>query len=524
MHRRSNQFLLLAVAGWFAIALFAARAEFPSFSLLRRMGGEQQESAASIAVTVAATNSYIAGYFGETTAVGSTLLTNLSGYTNLFVAAVAPPNIGIQWAKAPTIDGRIGGLEMVATTATPILAGNFYGTNITFGSQTLTNFGIPGADSPDIFLVGYNFGGSVTFLRQLGGTSRDWVKDAAGLQNNFYVGGWFQSPSFAAGNTNFTLQGTNGADGFLIKYSASGAVTWVRQGINAGVDLVAVDNANNVYAAGTVLGSVAFDALTLSNQTDGTFVVKFNSSGSPLWVRGDLNVGTAWAVDKGQNLVTAGVFSNTLQFGQTVLSNSAIATIYLARYDSNGVVLWARQLEGLGNDRVTTVTTDWKTNCWIAGSFRSPDLAVEHGFVACYDMNGQLLGVTQMGGGVGSVIVDMKMYQASSGFHNYVCGHFTTNVTVSGLALTNGGNQDVFMGRIDAVTPKLNSIITNHSLVISWPTLNEGYSTGILETVTDVSAGTWAVATNIPTSAAGLNYVTSSTITNQAFFRVKLLP
>lgn len=525
MQKQSNVFLLRAVIGWFAIVTLLAHAEFPSFSSLRQAGGDQQESAAGICLTVVATNSFIAGYFGVTTAIGGTLLTNSSGYTNLFVASVPAPNAGLPvWAKAPTIDGPIGGVEMVSTTSTPILAGNFYGTNITFGSLTLTNFGTPGADSSDVFLAGYDFVGNVSFLKQLGGVSSDWITDAAGFNNTFCIGGWFQSASFAAGSTNFTLQGTNGADGFLIKYNSSGVVTLARQGVNAGINLVACDSANNFYAAGTVLGAVSFNTLTLSNQTDGTFVVKFNSTGSPLWVRGDLNIGTAWAVDKAQHIVTAGVFTNTLQFGQTVLSNEAVATIYVARYDSTGDVLWARQLSGLGNDRVTAVTTDLKTNCWIAGSFRSPDLSVEHGFVACYNMSGELLGVTQLGGAVGSAIVDMKMYQESNGFDNYVCGHFSTNVSVSGLALTNGGNQDVFVGRILPVLPKLTSTVTNQSLVLSWPTLNEGYSSATLEVVSDVSAGTWAVATNVPTTSGGLNSVTTSATTNQGFFRIRLQP
>jgi hypothetical protein len=437
----------------------------------------------------------------------------------MFVAKFIPFGpLQFEWAKAAATDGRVDGVKACGTAIFPLVGGNFEGTNISFGTQTLTNLG---TNSSDIFLVSHDFAGGVRWLRQLGGQGVDSLKDVVGASVSYYACGWFQSPSFSVGTTNLTLAGTNGADGFVIKYSTSGNVTWVSHGVNAGVNLVAYDGLNNVYAAGTVLGEVSFGGLSLSNSSTGTFAVKLNSSGSPLWIRGDMHMGSALTVDKSQNIITAGTFSNTVQFGQTVLSNDAPGTVYIAKFDNAGEPLWARQLEGLGNDQVTAITVDRGTNYWITGSFRSEDLSSEHGFIACFNLDGDLLGVTQLGGASGSVVMDVDNFL---GMWNYVCGHFATNLTESGFTVTNGGIDELYIGKLQMTPPRLASATTSNNLVLSWPAISSGYSGSVLETTTDPVSPSWNTATNIPVNVGGVNMVTNGTLTNQQFFRLRLQP
>jgi hypothetical protein len=497
-----------------------AVAEFPHIRRMTRLGGNLAESAKTIAG--ANTNVFVAGNFGAVTTVGGTSLTNNSGHTNFFVTKCdfyCTPN----WATAPTIDGPIGTVKMAPLTSGMLVAGTFFGTNFTFGSQTITNAATDGATLGDIFFLQLNSVGGVTWLKQAGGTGADAINDAAVNVSSGYLTGWFKSPSFAVGYTNLILLGTNLVDGFVIKISSSGSLTWAKQIVNGMGNLIAFDTANNGYVAGSVLGEVAFDGLVLSNQTDGTFLAKFNSTGTPLWIRGDLKIGNNIAMDKLQNIVTVGTLTNNLQFAPgTTLSDTNAATAYIAKYDSAGGFLWARAIPGLGNDQAVAVTVDSRTNYWVSGNFRSANLGEQHLFAAVYDMNGQMLGLTQAAGASVSRIVDMDNTFPPSSFNNFACGTFATNVTVSGLALTNSGDTDIFLAGFDMVPPALATTVTNDRVIVSWPATTEGYTNSVLEAATDASLGTWVPATNTIGTADGQNYITNSTTADKAFYRLKL--
>ena len=69
---------------------------------------------------------------------------------------------------------------------------------------------------------------------------------------------------------------------------ATGNVLWNRtsSGGHAGAIRLAVDNAGNAYATGTILGTTTFGSTTLSSEyatSADTFVWKLNANGSSVW-------------------------------------------------------------------------------------------------------------------------------------------------------------------------------------------------------------------------------------------------
>ena len=117
-------------------------------------------------------------------------------------------------------------------------------------------------------------------------------------------------------------------------------------------------------------------------------------------------IGSHINVDGTGNIYTVGTFSNVLQIGGTTLSNNFPSTIFLAKYDSNGNALWARQLPGWGYDAANGITVDPFTNCWVTGYFASvnqgglPTNSIA--IIACYDPNGNLQTVAHTGGALAS--------------------------------------------------------------------------------------------------------------------------
>ena len=88
------------------------------------------------------------------------------------------------------------------------------------------------------------------------------------------------------------------------------------------------------------------------------------------------NVGTSVALDSNGNVYVTGYFLGTATFGESgqgigEVSLNSVASpsdIYLAKYDSNGALLWVKQtIDGSGN----SVALDSNGNVYATGSFKS---------------------------------------------------------------------------------------------------------------------------------------------------------
>src|SRR6185437_6832907 len=93
--------------------------------------------------------------------------------------------------------------------------------------------------------------------------------------------------------------------------------------------------------------SVNFGGPTLTNQGSGdVFVAKFDPMGSHLWSNGygdaqDQSSASS-VVDAMGNILLAGDYSGTLNFGGTPLTSAGATDIFAAKLDSNGNHLWSK--------------------------------------------------------------------------------------------------------------------------------------------------------------------------------------
>ena len=143
--------------------------------------------------------------------------------------------------------------------------GNVYVTGFTLGGLD----GNPNAGSEDLFLVKYDTDGYPLWApptRQLGTTADDAAHGVAVDGNgNVYVTGF--SSGGLDGNPNAGLNDT-----FLVKYDAGGNIKWIRQWGTIGDDIatgVAVDGSGNVYVTGTTSNAGDYDMFLVKYDTDG---------------------------------------------------------------------------------------------------------------------------------------------------------------------------------------------------------------------------------------------------------------
>jgi hypothetical protein len=483
--------------------------------ILYQVGGSASESAQGIALD-SNTNIYLLGTFASTTTINGTTLTNTTGWPDMLLVKFrfGPPVPA--WSRAPSTDYTVANARIGCDPkGDNFVAGNFGGTNITFGTVTITNYSSNHSD--DIFLAGYDTSGNLKHLNQLGGTSEDVLGDMTTDTNgNCYLTGIFLSPTFSAGNSNLTRQSSGGGDCFTAKYDVNGNLVWLEQGSDARGTCVAVDSATNCYVGGFASGTSVFDGLSPSNPTTTNFLAKYSSTGGLLWVRGDLTIGTFIKLDTSQNIYTAGTFSNSVQFGLLTLSNNAASTIYVAKYDSNGNALWARQLPGLGNDVVTGLTMDSRTNLWISGfyaSVGSPSNTVA--VIAQLSSSGNLNAVSQISS-TPSAAAGVASFAGPKGPVVYACGSYATNFTFYQRSLANAGNTDIFYAWLLA-PPAVAATTAGTNFVCSWPNTDTNL---VLETSTNLS--NWSAVTNHVVTVNGQNIVSNGINGAAGYFRLRL--
>jgi hypothetical protein len=496
---------------------------------LQAVGGTAPEMAIGAAEDFS-TNVYILGrYYAFTNLIGQTTLTNVIGTSNIFVACLQQTSSGNPpiWALSPVTEYPISNARIGSTISgdNVIVAGSYRGTNLSFGNYAITNYSTAGDNSEDIFVAGImgGYSGNVSWLIRAGGSGEDslgdMVVDNTFSSSGFYITGSFQSSNFTAGSSNFVRQSTSGADCYTVKYDMNGNVLWAAQGAYAAGKCIATDGSGNCYVGGTVLGAANFGGLSPTNQTTANFFIKYDSTGKPLWVRGDMVVGNYINVDSGQNIYTVGTFSNILQIGGTTLSNNLPSTIFLAKYDNNGNALWARQLPGWGNDGANGITVDPFTNCWVTGYFASTNQGSlptnSIAIIACYDPNGKLQTVAQTGGAMASAATAVADIPLGYGLP-CVVGTFASDFTMEGLTITNSGISDIFVSPI-ILRPALALSTSGTNIVCSWPVNgNQGYQ---LQVLTNLSSGTWSSA-GFPSMVNGQYVVTNVPTGKARFFRL----
>jgi len=221
-----------------------------------------------------------------------------------------------------------------------------------------------------------------------------------------YVSGNF-STSASFGTTNVTAAGSGI---FLARYTAAGALEWVRTGTSATAGgeahNVAVDPLGNCYLAGSFMGTTSFGASNVvSAGGSDVFVAKYDRAGTLLWVTRQ----GAGFNDSGRDLAADGT-NGCFVTGNLQTSSDANTArdIFFARYDAAGALVWQQVPTGPASDAGMAAAADADGNAYFTGwftgtvNFGTTNLtavgSLRDIFVAKYNRAGALLWIVQAGG------------------------------------------------------------------------------------------------------------------------------
>ncbi|MEO8147147.1 MAG: T9SS type A sorting domain-containing protein [Bacteroidia bacterium] len=374
-----------------------------------------------------------------------------------------------QWASSA---GKIGRNDYATSTATDAngnvyVVGDFYGTDITFGATTLTN-GLTAGGTSDIFVVKYDMYGSVLWAKRIGGAADDLVNSIAiDGSGNAVVTGEYLSNVLSFGGVSLTITTGGFSDIFVAKYDPAGTVMWAKKGGGNGDDGavgICTDAVGNIFLAGSFNGpSITFgtNTVTKSGSVD-ALIVKLDLNGAFLWAEhtgGTSSDGEGYGVsaDASGNVFFTGFFqSNSISFGSTTLNNAGASDVFIAKYNSGGVLIWAQSGGGTGEDQVNGISTDAAGNAFITGYFLSPSATFGsynitnpnpsslNIFVVKYDGAG-IAGWANSAGGSGDD--DGTSITTDAAGNVYIAGFFNTSISFGSTTLTSSGSDDIFIAR-----------------------------------------------------------------------------
>jgi len=195
-----------------------------------------------------------------------------------------------------------------------------------------------------------------------------------------YVAGSFYGTA-TFGSARLTSAG--GEDAFLAKYEPSGKLLWVRQAGGEGTDDamgLAVDPAGHAYLTGSFQGLAAFGSARLTSPAAESFshprtafLARYDGEGQVQWAKalGGSGSSSGWALaaDQEDQVFLTGLFYGQAVLGAATLTSRGSSDIFVGRFDASGKVLWARQAGGMESDDGYGIGTDGQGNVYVSGVF-----------------------------------------------------------------------------------------------------------------------------------------------------------
>lgn len=225
---------------------------------------------------------------------------------------------------------------------------------------------------------------------------------------------------------------------------------------------VAIDKQGNCVVVGTFNSRVIFgnySFLTMGGYD--LFIVKYDPYGNVIWAKQIYGPSNDWGygvkIDTDNNIIITGYFTDYAKLGSFNLVSNGYVDILIAKYDSAGNLLWAKNAGGWSIDYGQDLTIDRFNNIYVTGYFRNRALfdsvnisapaMTYHTFVAKYKSTGELTWVKHA---VGSNENFGSGITGDDTGNIYITGAFSDTVTFENITLVSYGDKDVFIVKYDS--------------------------------------------------------------------------
>lgn len=250
----------------------------------------------------------------------------------------------------------------------------------TFNNSLQIGSGLTASGFSDAFLTKLDPTGMTVWANHYGASGAALTANGVAvddLQRSVVAGGLSGSVDMGGG----LLTSAGGQDVLVAKFVDDGSLMWSKRFGGAGdqtATAVAVDGQQNVILAGNIFsGSINFGGDDLADQGSGDiFVAKLDKLGAHVWSKrfgdADKQVATAIAVDASGNVIVAGSFQGTIDFGgQPLTASGSGKHAFVAKLGADGKYIWSKKFDDSVYLRIATVALDAAGNVFGTGQFGS---------------------------------------------------------------------------------------------------------------------------------------------------------
>lgn len=450
------------------------------FISANRIGGGLDEECMSI-IADDQENIFITGVFYGTCDFDPSITTyNLisGGSRDIFYAKYNVSG-GLEYAN------RIGGVQdeysqsiCIDQNGNVFITGFFLNTvdfNPGAGTFNLTSLG-----SSDLFFAKYDSNGGFLFAKRIGGTGVDNSQNIS-LNNsgNILITGGFEGVvDFDPGISTVNLSSAGQMDIFIASYDPLGNFILAKKASGPQTDVgsrITSDVEGNIIFVGSHYNTTDFDpasgpqSITAGIGCSHGFICKYNSTGDFIWIDGLGKYGNiqyseevnSVKLDSIGNIYITGYYSGVVDFDQGVgnfyLSEQGLKDGFLAKYSSNGDLVFAVSFGGPSFQEGMDLQLDSSGNIIVVGAYRGTiEFNTGSGFIylnsagsndiflSKFDPNGNCIFAKSIGGTgddyVFSVVLDPNIN---------ITGRFASTVDfdpdLSSFNLISAGQADAFV-------------------------------------------------------------------------------
>ena len=361
-----------------------------------------------------------------------------------------------QWAAQSTGSG-IGQLKSLVVDAKgDAYQVGFFTERIQFGNTTLVSHG-----RSDVFVAKLSSAGTWEWAVAVGGAGSDNASgvaiDAAG---RIIISGSF-SDQVLFGKVTLASQGST--DVFVAQISSLGTWQWATAAGGNGLDracALATSATGDVVVGGQFAETATFGSHRLvSHGGEDAFIARLTPTGVWQWAVGagspDNDETSALATSAAGDIYATGYFSNSAQFGASVLTGQGMDDAFVGKLSSGGQWQWATAATGTNTAYGKSITVDPAGGVFVTGSFwgdaqfgatQLTSNSSDDGFVARLNDTGQWQWVTVVASDYLENIVGIALDKMGK---LYVAGTFSRTIHGGAFQLTSRGQQDVFIGYLD---------------------------------------------------------------------------
>ena len=368
------------------------------------------------------------------------------------------------------------------------ISASFIG-DVSLGTITLSSAPAEnGGNSRDILFARYNADGGLSFAYRLGGPGFNYGYALATTNDNkiLLLGRFQKEVDFDPTAGQEVRQGSfNSTDIFIARYNPDGSLDEVATlgGNNfQTANSLAVDSENNIIIAGSYQNRIALNPGSsiedfLNVGTNNGFVAKYDQNfnlqfAAPFLlpqnrVSEPLEITTFVQTDQADNVLVTGRFTDQVSISAQVLNAAGNGIdIFLAKYQPNGNLVFARQYGGMGYEEPRDVTTDAEGNIYLVGNFQNvldldgnlqdDNLSSQggnDGFLAKLDAQGNYISVQQLRGN--NNITPKRLVQHPTDPSALIMtGMFEGSIAFNeSTSLSSQGDFDVFFARYNIAPP-----------------------------------------------------------------------